>query len=808
MNEAESQFRSAIKSAGLMYPDHIEPGKLYRFPGAGKARGNKAGWCKLFDDCLGGVYGDFSVDLSAHWQAERPQPFTTSEREAFMRRVSESKAQAEAEKQAAQSAAAARAAAIWREAKLAGNHPYLTRKGIQANGARLYRGQLVIALRDGGSICSLQFIDADGDKRFLSYGRKKGCYFSIGTPSGAAALCIAEGFATGATIHEATGLPVAIAFDAGNLESVARALRARLPELSLILCADDDAGTQGNPGLDKATAAAAAVGGGLAIPEFGVIRPEGATDFNDMAKHCGAEAVKRVISGASVPAVPMHQLESIKGAANDLEGWPDPLPLPNALPAVLPFDFDLLPVSLRPWIEDIAERVQCPPDYAAVGAIISLAAVVGRRIGIRPKRQDDWIEVPNLWGAIIGSPGVMKSPALRASMAPLATLEGKAREGYEEARSEWLRGQELHKLKREGAKAKIVQQFKKSADVDPAALPDAFAEEEPRARRYVVNDCSVEALGEILRGNPNGTLAYRDELVGLLKSLDKEGNEGARSFFLTAWSGKDAYVFDRIGRGLDMRIEGCCLSLLGSIQPAVIGGYLRQAVENGGGDGLLSRFQLLVWPDISGDWRNVDRWPDSEAKAAAFATFERLDALDPAAIGATVEGGDIPYLRFESEAQEIFTEWRTSLEARLRSGNEHPAFESHLSKYRKLVPALALLIHLADSTAGAIGTTSILKALAWAEYLQSHARRAYASVAQAQAEGGRALLRRIKNGEIINPFTPRDVYLKHWANLSNPSQAHEAVRFLADLDYLRIEEHATGGRPKAAIWINPKARGA
>ncbi len=513
---------------------------------------------------------------------------------------------------------------------------------------------------------------------------------------------------------------------------------------------------------------------------------------------------------AAHPGAAVGDIEALPIMAGDLSDWPDPMPLPDALPPVEAFDFDLLPNSLRPWIQDIAERVQCPPDFPAVGAMISLAAVVGRKIGIRPKRQDDWLEVPNLWGAIVGRPGVMKSPALRESMRPLGRLEAQASEGFDDALTAWQRARELHKLKREADRSKVIKAYKGGDVVGINALADDFAEDEPQARRYVVNDCSVEALGVILQGNPNGTLAYRDELIGLLKSLDKDGNEGARGFFLSAWSGIDAYTFDRIGRGLNMRIEACCLSLLGSIQPSIIGGYLRQAVAGGGGDGLLSRFQLLVWPDISGEWRDVDRWPDTKAKAKAYATFERLDTLNPAGIGATVEDGSIPYLRFDADAQALFSEWRAEFERKIRSGNDHAAFESHLSKYRKLVPALALLIHLADDDkpAAAIGETALLKALAWAEYLESHARRAYASVTQAEAEGARALLHRIRRGEVSNPFVPRDVYLKHWVCLSKPEEVHEAVQLLCDLDYLRKEEQFTGGRPKGAIWINPKAKAA
>lgn len=191
----------------------------------------------------------------------------------------------------------------------------------------------------------------------------------------------------------------------------------------------------------------------------------------------------------------------------------------------------------------------------------------------------------------------------------------------------------------------------------------------------------------------------------------------------------------------------------------------------------------------------------------AYETFERLDTFDPMQAGAIAEGSDIPYLRFDEAAQELFSEWREPYEARCRSGADHAAFESHLAKYRKLVPALALLIHLADNpSGGAIGERALLKALAWAEYLEAHARRAYASVTQAEAESARALLTRIRKGEVPDPFTPRDVYLKHWAYLGTPEATHEAVRLLCDLDYLREDRISTPGRTRKDYSINPKAR--
>ena len=158
----------------------------------------------------------------------------------------------------------------------------------------MYRESVVLPIRDtAGALHSLQFIGADGRKRYLTGGRIRGCYFGISKPDGV--LCIAEGFATGASIHEATGYAVAVAFDAGNLQPAAKALREKFPDLRLILCADDDYRTGGNPGQTKAKEAAQAVGGLLAVPDFGPDRPEGATDFNDLHQAQGLGAVARCI---------------------------------------------------------------------------------------------------------------------------------------------------------------------------------------------------------------------------------------------------------------------------------------------------------------------------------------------------------------------------------------------------------------------------------------------------------------------------------------------------------------------------------
>ena len=167
-------------------------------------------------------------------------------------------------------------------------------------------------------------------------------------------------------------------------------------------------------------------------------------------------------------------------------------------------------------------------------------------------------------------------------------------------------------------------------------------------RRYVVNDSTVEALADLLVENPWGLLVYRDEVHGLLCSMDRQGQEGARGFYLTGYDGNQGHAVDRIGRGHSY-VPRVCMAMLGGIQPGKVQSYVREAVNGGAGDdGLLQRFGLAVWPDIQQEFKLVDRWPDTPAKQAAWAVFERLNGLLPAT------DDDPQEWRFSPEAQAIF----------------------------------------------------------------------------------------------------------------------------------------------------------
>ena len=211
-----------------------------------------------------------------------------AERLAFTRRMDALRRQHNAEQKQRQQEAAAASAKRWDAAGPAGEHAYLGDKGVKAHGIRVEAGHsLLIPLRDfKGHLHSLQSIAPDGSKRFMPGGRTKGCYHAIGQPSGK--LLIAEGYATAATLYEQTGYAVAVAYNSGNLLPVAKALRSKYPCIDLVLCADDDWQTEGNPGVTAATAAAREVGGLLAVPDFtGLERGPKDTDFNDLHRLAG-----------------------------------------------------------------------------------------------------------------------------------------------------------------------------------------------------------------------------------------------------------------------------------------------------------------------------------------------------------------------------------------------------------------------------------------------------------------------------------------------------------------------------------------
>jgi hypothetical protein len=449
---------------------------------------------------------------------------------------------------------------------------------------------------------------------------------------------------------------------------------------------------------------------------------------------------------------------------------------------------------------DEAERMPCPPDFIAAAALVALGSIVGARCAIKPKGRDSWLVVPNVWGGIVGDPSAKKSPAWGAALKPLDRLIAKALEAHTAAQADYETEKVVFDAHQDAIEARIKEAAKKGKG-DPASIAKELrthgeqAPEAPTLRRYKTNDSTVEKLGELLRENPAGLLVLRDELVGLIATWDREGREGERAFFLEAWNGNQSFDTDRIGRG-HISIPNLCVSIFGGIQPDKLTIYLEQAAHALANDGMLQRFQVLVYPDPRvWEWR--DRAPDKAARDPAIAVFEKLADFDPVAWGAAPadDFAKFPHVCFDDEAQAVFIEWSGDMHRARIPNEDEPLIRQHLAKFDKLFPALALVFNLVDCAAhgirGPVTKEAALRAAAWCEYLEAHARRCYGLLKDDGLRAAQALAAKLERGTLEDGFTLRDVRRNQWRSLTADDAIQAALDWLEDEDWLRSE--ATGG---------------
>jgi phage/plasmid primase-like uncharacterized protein len=319
-HDIKDQFARELELADIIAHHLVADGKLRRCDAKGKGGKGDAAYLLFIGTTragrsygVGGYQNWRSSNDWTSWESDTGD-LDKTERDAIAEKRREAAAAHEADKHNRQAEARARAEReLAGDSPLADDHPYLQRKGVRAHGLTADRKAIMVPMRDvDGVLHNRQKIGPDGTKRFLYGGRVDGCFHMLGTIGGER-LCVAEGFATAATIHEATALPVAIAFDSGNLPKVARALRDRYLNARIVIAGDDDwkttkqDGTPHNPGRIKATEAADAVGGVLVMPEFGKNREENQTDFNDMAAELGNEAVSALFNRALQPSPPQQE---------------------------------------------------------------------------------------------------------------------------------------------------------------------------------------------------------------------------------------------------------------------------------------------------------------------------------------------------------------------------------------------------------------------------------------------------------------------------------------------------------------------
>lgn len=287
--QVEDAFKAAMLRSMGAAPERIKPEGITRFDDPEGKRGNKACYCQLFTDSHpAGYFGNWRTHHRETWAMDGKERMSATERQRLRIRMAKAKEEYKRQQEKQQRAVKARASGLWLKGHAADpQHPYLIAKQVPPCIAKQLSGSAVLMLPlcdIEDELWSLQFIALDGGKRFLSGGRKKGCFIPVQMPESARDTLICEGWATGQTL--AGYLPdarVLAALDAGNLLSVARQARQRWPETKLVICGDDDRQKETNTGAIKAREAAIATGAELALPDWPADAPEHLSDFNDLA---------------------------------------------------------------------------------------------------------------------------------------------------------------------------------------------------------------------------------------------------------------------------------------------------------------------------------------------------------------------------------------------------------------------------------------------------------------------------------------------------------------------------------------------
>ncbi|HUX79473.1 MAG TPA: DUF3987 domain-containing protein [Alphaproteobacteria bacterium] len=789
------EFKNAMLTSGIVCrEDIIADGQIHRFSNHGK--GKKDGWYVYHD--MAGAFGDWSQNIQGKWSL-KAESLPSQDKEHFVEQIEKAKQDAEEERVRKYEETATLALEKWDTLSEIGTSPYLLKKKVEAFGVRFRNDILVVPLKDiGGKLWSLQWIKPDGTKRFLTGGRKRGCFHSLGVLEDGKPIIVVEGYATGASVHMATHQAVVVAFDAGNIEPIIEELKKAYPKSPLLIAGDDDIGRERNTGRQKAEQINQRYSCSLVFPQFKNTETK-PTDFNDLHVLEGLSMVKEQLTSA---------LQAID--------WPEPTPLKSIkkdLSPVIPLPPALIPEPYQPWLTDIAERMQCPLDYVAVAALIATASLIGAGCKVRPKKNDSWSIVPNLWGGIVGRPSTLKSPSLKEVLKPMKALEEEANLIFEKEYKDYLCRVEEFKAHKEAIKKKITKAVLSlpphEVELVKQELRNHKEPEPPIWKRYSTNDTTIEKMHELLSQNPRGLMLFRDELMGLLSTWDREGHEADRSFYLEAWNGDDSKTSDRIGRGTTYT-KSLCVSILGSTQPDKLLGYFQQSLSGFCNDGLLQRFQLLIHPDEVKEWKLVDKVPNKEAQHDAVMIMRKLASMNFCEYGAVQEGEETPYFCFTDHAQHTFFVWLTELEREKLTSEEETILLEHFAKYRKLMPALALIFHLINVASGkargAIPVECVERAAAWCEYLEGHARRIYTSSVTAEYQAARNLVRKIQKGELHDRFDNRDVYRKHWALLKTKEEVESACNLLVENGWLREGAVSEGRKSKGCYFINPTVK--
>ena len=765
------------------FPDHIEPDEtIHRFSVNG--RRDRSAWYWMSSDANGGAYGDWRGDVTITWSAIEPSTMSSAERKAFQSRKKKAKEERERLRKEAQAKAAKKAKSIWDKAVPAtAENAYLKSKGLKSYGdIKQFGKALVVPVRGlDGQLRSLQFIGPDGGKRFLTDGRIQGGCSWI---KGDGRTLVAEGWATAAALHVATGCSVISCFNAGNLGPVVDALLKSKPGIEITLCADNDQWLDANVGIEKAQAVAKKHGLKMAIPTFNDLstRP---TDFDDLRRLEGIEEVKRQVEAA--------------GALE--EKWEKPILLDEyQVPA---FDVSL-PGILGQTCKAVSAATETPIELAVGDCLATVATAVHGKIIVRVKV--GYTEPLNIWIATFLEPGNRKTAVLILTTKPLITWEAAKRE-KEKPRIQAIESER----KSQDARIKSLRaQYGKASSEELEEIQHEIRKVEddmvdvPVYAKVWADDITPEHFGTLL--GLHWYMAIISSEGGIIETMAGRYNGGIPNLdiFLKSHAGDPVRV-DRGSRDpVDIPNPASTFGL--SPQPDV----LKSMAEKKGfrGRGLLGRF-LYFLPKSNLGNRTLETEPIHEAVS------NRWEGLIHTLLDIEPQKNDTDHVEpfvidLSRAAYSEWFEFAKVVESDMGEGGRFETMRDWAGKLPGGAARLAGLLHCVKHPqqpwAEKISVETMQQALDLGAVFASHAEIAFEMMgADVAIEGAKKVWRWVEKGR-HEVFTRSDCFqalrgtFKRVADIETPLDVLEERNYLASYD----PKKGSKGRSSITYSVNPE----
>jgi len=744
------------------------------------------------------------------WQgnADRPVPDHTEiiERERKAQEADEERTQAHQE-------ASSKALQIWKAAGSVTDHPYLGRKQLkptgtlreipQAAAARILgyspkaKGELlagrllVVPVKVSDTLSTLELIDETGRKSALAGGRKSGGYWATQPLDDVQTLLIGEGVATILSATVATEQPGVAALSCGNLQAVAKAMRDRYPSAQLVILADI------GPGQDHAEMAALAVGGYLAVPNFGLDRPDDATDFNDLHKVCGLDTVRHCIN--TVLSTQQTKPDASHGDRARTQ-WPTPQPLVT-IGQCEPYPIDALPDMIRAAVTEVQGFTKAPIPLVVSSALGALSLVLQAHYDAQ--RAERLAGPVGLYLLTIADSGERKSTVDGFFTQAIRDYEDSEAEAAKPLIADSKASSEAWEAKRLGIKDKLRQLAKEDKPTFEAEAALRRLEDDkpeaPRVPRLLYNDATPEALGY--------SLAYKWPSGGIVSaeagsvfgghSMGKDSIMRTLSLLNVLWDGGSTRIDRRTSDSFT--VKGARLTASLQVQAPTLRDFLARNGDLARGSGFLARF-LIAWPEST---QGTRAYTEAPANWPALGIFNRrMATLLSQPVPITQEGTLEPsQLTLSPEAKDLWIAFHDMIESELANGGELQTVKDVASKVADNAVRMAALFHVFGGDVGPISAEAFTAASWIVTWHLNESKRFFGELALPQelADAGRLdawLIEQCRKG-VTHQVATRDA--QRLGPVRDKQRLATALQELGELDRVRVVQETR----RKIITVNP-----